>query len=166
MTESTDSPQTILCDFSVPKQINPERVYSVEEASEQIDRLSEAFLCIYQLQLQIQQNFRTIKRKDIDFTLPISKNQLCLDSIELDEESFDAISSLKLFLREVQSQIDTIVGTGCSIENLEKGMVQWQGRAQNDNDVLLTWQFGKKSIAMVEKPITKAVSEPEPSPCD
>ena len=110
-------------------------------------------VCSFQIPAP-KDNNQTFKRKGLDFALPLDRSKLDVSDNDLDEEAFDAVSNLKLLLKEIQKRVDTITSTGCTLESLEQGKVSWPSESTDDHEVRLEWAFGQDSITRItsEKP--------------
>ena len=119
--------------------------YTVDEANLMIPDLDLAFIRIKQMQIQVQDLFRMVKKRGIDF-VPNDDKQLLLLHSTLDDESIDVLSSLKLLLANIQDEINTLSERGCSVSSIEQGLVSWQSK-HFDRVILLSWLHGEKQVS-------------------
>ena len=118
--------------------------YTVDEANMMIPDLDLAFIRIKQMQIQVQDLFKVVKKHGIDF-VPNDEKQLLLLQGTLDDESINTLSSLKLLLANIQEEISALSKKGCSVASIDQGMVNWQSK-HSDQVILLSWLHGEKSV--------------------
>lgn len=120
------------------------KFYTVDEANMMIPDLDLAFIRIKQMQIQVQDLFKIVKKNGIDF-VPNDEKQLILLQETLDDESINTLSSLKLLLANIQEEISTLSKKGCSVASIDQGIVNWQCK-HSDRVILLSWLHGEKSV--------------------
>ena len=118
--------------------------YTVDEANMMIPDLDLAFIRIKQMQIQVQDLFKVVKKHGIDF-VPNDEKQLLLLQGTLDDESINTLSSLKLLLANIQEEISALSKKGCSVASIDQGMVNWQSK-HSDRVILLSWLHGEKAV--------------------
>ena len=116
--------------------------YTVDEANLMIPDLDLAFIRIKQMQIQVQELFKLVKKRGIDF-VPSDDKQLLLLHSTLDDESIDVLSSLKLLLANIQEEINALSERGCSVASIDQGLVKWHCKLP-DKVVYLSWVHGEK----------------------
>ena len=119
--------------------------YTVDEANLMIPDLDLAFIRIKQMQLQVQDLFKLVKKRGIDF-VPNDDKQLLLLHSTLDDESIDVLSSLKLLLANIQEEINALSKRGCSVASIDQGLVNWQCKL-SDKVIYLSWLHGEKQVS-------------------
>jgi len=119
--------------------------YTIDEANMMIPDLDLAFIRIKQMQIQVQDLFKQVKKRGIDF-VPNDDKQLLLLHSTLDDESIDVLSSLKLLLANIQEEINMLSDKGCSVASIERGLVSWQCKF-SDRVILLSWLHGEKTVS-------------------
>lgn len=149
------------------QDIASRQFYTIDEANMMIPDLDLAFIRIKQMQIQVQNLFRVVKKRGIDF-VPSDDKQLLLLQNTLDDESIDVLSSLKLLLANIQEEIDNLTDKGCSVASIEKGIVNWQSRHAN-RTIFLSWSHGERCIshwclkgddgASRRRPLSELISE-------
>lgn len=149
MNDQKNTERTVVCSFQIPAPKDKNQTFTMDEANSFIPLLSHDFLLVHQMQLMIQSSLRSIKRKGLDFALPLDRSKLDMSDNDLDEEAFDAVSNLKLLLKEIQNRVDTITSTGCTLESLEQGKVSWPSENTNNHEVRLEWAFGQDSVTRI-----------------
>lgn len=118
--------------------------YTLDEANKMIPELELAFIRIQQMQVQVQNLFKIIKKQGIDF-IPRDNKELFLLYETLDDDSTDIISSLKLLLTNIQEEINSLNERGCNVASLEHGRVNWSS-VLSGKEVLLSWHLGEQKI--------------------
>ena len=119
--------------------------YTVDEANMMIPDLDIAFIRIKQMQIQVQDLFKIVKKNGIDF-VPNDDKQLLLLQSTLDEDSINTLSSLKLLLANIQDEINALSKKGCSVASIDQGMVNWQSK-YSDRVIFLSWLHGEKTVS-------------------
>ncbi|HAV93738.1 MAG: hypothetical protein CMF52_08300 [Legionellales bacterium] len=119
--------------------------YTVDEANLMIPDLDLAFIRIKQMQIQVQELFKLVKKRGIDF-VPSDDKQLLLLHSTLDDESIDVLSSLKLLLANIQEEINALSERGCSVASIDQGLVKWHCKL-SDKVVYLSWVHGEKQVS-------------------
>ena len=119
--------------------------YTVDEANLMIPDLDLAFIRIKQMQLQVQDLFKLVKKRGIDF-VPNDDKQLLLLHSTLDDESIDVLSSLKLLLANIHEEINALSKRGCSVASIDQGLVNWHCKL-SDKVIYLSWLHGEKQVS-------------------
>ncbi|MEC8383076.1 MAG: DUF2203 family protein [Pseudomonadota bacterium] len=118
--------------------------YTISEANKMIPELKLVFIRIQQMQYQVQSLFKELKRLGVDF-IPKDEKELLLLSQSLNEDSLDIVSSLRILLKNIQEEIQSLSNRGCNIASIDQGKVCWPCRIKN-KEILLSWHIGEKQI--------------------
>lgn len=119
----------------------PKHYFTVQEANATVPLLQHEFARLLQMHAQVKTLLRSLRT--IDF-LP-TEVDFKVAPQGADEEVVDLLSSLKILLQAVQECIQDITDSGCVIQNLELGSVDWLS-TRDGRDVFLTWQFGESAV--------------------
>ena len=119
--------------------------YTIDEANKMIPELQTFFIRIQQMQGQIQDLIRELKKTGID-VIPKNEKELMLLHETLDEEAIDTVTSLKVLLANIQDEISLLSNRGCNVASIDQGKVCWPSKHM-DKEVLLSWHYGEKSVA-------------------
>lgn len=130
---------------SSKKQAASTQYYTIDQANMMIPDLDLAFIRIKQMQTQIQDLLKVVKKSGVDF-VPNDEKQLLLLQNTLDEESIDTLSSLKLLLANMQEEISTISKKGCTITSIDQGVVHWPYKHSNNEVIFLSWLHGETVV--------------------
>lgn len=103
----------------------------MQEAHNMLPKLNDAFLRICQMHTQVQ---------DIIKSLSMTTKQTTMSDITL-----DYLSSLKVLLSAIQSEINQLTKSGCKVKSLEDRLVNWH-HLHNGKEILLSWKYGEKNI--------------------
>lgn len=122
--------------------MSTKRYFTVAEANAQIRRLQHAFVGVMQIRSQLK---RLYERLD-DAGFAPSQD----DADELPEDAPAEVARERAqfygLAETLREQVDEIHETGCTIKDIEAGLVDWPG-LHNDREILLCWKFGEKEVA-------------------
>jgi len=118
------------------------RYFTVSEANVHVRQLQQAFVGVMQIRSQLKQLY---ERLDSAGYAPTQD-----DADELPEDApVDVARDRARFyglVEALREQVDEIHATGCTIKDIETGLVDWPGRHRN-REILLCWRFGEKEVA-------------------
>lgn len=133
-------------DTKIKKRLSTSnQFYTIDEANMMIPDLDLAFIRIKQMQIQVQNLFKIVKKQGIDF-VPSDEKHLLLLQNTLDDESIDVLSSLKLLLSNIQEEINALSDKGCSVTSIEHGIVNWKSK-HSSRVIFLSWLHGESKIS-------------------
>ena len=115
--------------------------------------LNKTFLRLFQIHSQIQSILTNLKEETTYLIKPRKRSLQSQNHIGNDG-MLDCISSLKLLLSAIQTEIDQLEKTGCMLSNLKKGLISWPHK-HNKKEILLSWKYGEKTIKYWHEPNNK-----------
>lgn len=121
--------------------MSPKRYFTLSEANAQIGRLQHAFVGVMQIRTQLKKLYERLD----DAGYAPSQD----DEDELPEDAPEDIARARAqfygLVETLREQVDDIHATGCTIKDIETGLVDWPGR-HDDREIMLCWQFGEREI--------------------
>ncbi len=118
------------------------RYYSVDEVNEKVPELARIFMRVMQLRAQLKVIYKRLEEKrfapvgeDFEPAVPGAPGDVVRDRM-----------IFKGMVETLKADIASVQETGCSIKDLDTGLVDWLGK-NGDDDVLLCWRFGEREVA-------------------
>ena len=116
------------------------KYFTLAEANQMIPSVEGSFRRIFQMNIKINQLVTHLKLNQVDPSI-IMINQ----ENEFDEETLDAVTSIKVMLNTIQKEVDAIKQRGILVKNVEKGYLHFNSKVGND-DIVLCWEMGDQTI--------------------
>lgn len=122
-------------------EINTSRTFTLEEVNACIPEIEPAFYRLLQMNAQVNQIIYQLKSHNIILPDLWHHN----GSGNEDEVSLDNLSSLKVLLLAIQHDVNTITQKGGAIQDIDDGIVGWNGIA-DEKPMIFSWKLGEKTI--------------------
>ena len=117
------------------------KIYTLTEANNMIPSFEIAFRRIFQMNHQISLLLHQLKLNKIDPNIIyINKNH------DYDEETIDAITSIKVLLSTIQKEVDYLQEQAIEVKNIEKGLVSLTSKI-GKKEITLCWKVGEPQIS-------------------
>ena len=122
-------------------QKTSDKVLSIEEVNALIPKMQDSVYRLLQMNAQVNRTIDRLKSADI-----MLNDSLTINTISgQDEETIDALSSLKVLLSAIQVEVNAINDHGGSIDSIEDAVIQWKSSI-NDHELTLSWKLGEKKV--------------------
>jgi len=122
-------------------EVNTNKSFTLEEVNACIPEVEQAFYRLLQMNAQVNQIIHQLKAHDV-----ILQDSFHHDGpADQDEESLDSLSSLKVLLTAIQHDMNAITQKGGAIQNIDDGIVNWNGVA-DERPMIFSWKLGEKTI--------------------
>lgn len=118
--------------------------FTITETNAYIPLLEKSFMRLRQLNESVNSILYDL---GID-TTHLEEQDLLMNSDASNEETYEKLTDLKLYLSAIQDTVRTLSKTGCLIENLDKGKVVWPA-IHEENHAEISWSFGKKQCNLI-----------------
>ena len=123
------------------------RYFSIDEANAQVPELTRALLATLQLRARLKSLYK--KLDDAGYApegeaFPIVVKR-APPEVTRDRGIFKAM------VEALREQVNAVQALGCTIKDLETGLVDWWAR-EGDRDVLLCWRLGEPTVAHWHEP--------------
>ena len=122
------------------------RTFTLAEANAQVPALIELFTRIFNLRAQLKRSYAKLEAARF---APIGEDfEPAIPGAPLDvvrgRTLFKGMTEL------LRADVDTVLGMGCQIKDLDAGLVDWYAR-DGDEDVFLCWRFGEREIGFFHR---------------
>ena len=124
-------------------QVN--KVFLVDEIDSMIPDIEKSFYRLLQMNALVNQIINKLKYSDV-----ILNDSIVLDNVGYqDDDSINNLSSLKVLLSAIQTEVNFIASKGGAIQNIDDAIVTWNGKADDDN-IIYSWKMGEKNISFFQ----------------
>lgn len=120
-------------------QVN--KLFLVDEIDNMIPDIERSFYRLLQMNALVNQIINKLKYSDV-----ILNDSIVLDNIGYqDDDSINNLSSLKVLLSAIQTEVNFISSKGGAIQNIDDAIVTWNSKNDDDN-IIYSWKMGEKNI--------------------
>lgn len=124
-------------------QVN--KVFLVDEIDSMIPDIEKSFYRLLQMNALVNHIINKLKYSDI-----ILNDSISLDNMGYqDDDSINNLSSLKVLLSGIQSEVNFIASKGGVIQNIDDAIVTWNGKTDDEN-IIYSWKMGEKRISFFQ----------------
>jgi len=122
--------------------MSPKQYFTVAEANAQVAGLQRTFIGVMQIRSQLKQLYERLEQAGF------APSQDDADELPEDAPDDVAMDRARFYglVEALREQVDDIHATGCTIKDIETGLVDWPGR-HDDREILLCWRFGETEVA-------------------